>query len=481
MNYKMIFYFIGYVLLTVAVLMLFPLLVAVWYREPSGIIFLYCSVAIACIGGLLTRMKPENSAFYAKDSFVVTALSWIVMSVAGSLPFYFSSAIPRFTDALFECVSGFTTTGASILPEVECLPNCMNFWRCLTQLIGGMGVIVFMLALIPSTGGQDLYLMKAESPGVNVGKLVPKVKKTAFYLYTIYFALTSLMIVGMVIAGAPVFDSICTSFTTTSTGGFGIRNTSLGAYPVAVQYVVAVFLFFSGINYSFYFYLAIRRFKDAFKMEEFLLYSLIFWGAVIVILLTLTKIGGYGMEEGFRAAFLQVGSIMTTAGFSSVDFDQWPSLAKTILVMLMFAGGCAGSTCGGIKISRLGIYMKTVRKEIRQLCHPRMVKVIKVDGKPLPHNHLRSANIFLISYLFIFVISLLLVSVDNYDFTTNFTAVASALGNIGPGLSMVGPTKNFALYSDFSKIVLMFDMIAGRLEIFPLLVLFSPVTWKKNS
>lgn len=475
----MIFYLLGWLLNTVAALMILPFTVSIYYGEDCGKYFLLCSVAMFMVGLFLTRKRPKYTKFYAKEGFVITALSWILLSVTGCLPFFLSKEIPSFTNALFECISGFTTTGASILHAVEPLSRCMNFWRCFIQWIGGMGVIVFMLALIPLSGGQDLYLMKAESPGPNVGKLVPKIQKTAYYLYAIYFALTMLEIISLVIAGMPFYDSVCTSFATTSTGGFGVKNDSICSYSPTIQYIMTLFLFLSGFNYNFYFFVWIKRFRDAISMQEIKLYIAIFFGSIAVITFNIFQTG-YTFEESFRHASFQVGSIMTTAGFSSADFDVWPGLSKSILVLLMFIGGCAGSTCGGIKISRILIYLKTVKKEIAQLCHPRNVKVIKIDGKPLAHNVLRSANIFLIVYMMIFVGSTLLISVDEFDLVTNFTAVASALGNIGPGLSLVGPTRNFDLYSGFSKYVLMFDMLAGRLELFPLLVCLSPSTWKKN-
>lgn len=478
MNITMIFYMLGWILNIMAGLMMFPFMVSIYYKEANGKYFILCAFIMLFIGFLLTRKRPKNTKFYAKEGFIMTALSWILLSVTGCLPFYFSQEIPDFTNALFETISGFTTTGASILHEVEYMSHCMMFWRCLTQWIGGMGVLVFLLALIPLTGGQDLYLMKAESPGPSVGKLVPKVQKTAYYLYAIYFTVTVMEIICLVIAKAPLFDAVCTSFTTTSTGGFGTRNASLGAYSPAIQYVVTVFLFIAGFNYIFFFLIWIKRLKEAFSMEEIRLYCIFFFLSVGIIMLDLINHAGYSIEEGFRHSAFQVGSIITTAGFSSADFDAWPELSKTVLVLLMFIGGCAGSTCGGIKISRILIYLKTLKKELNQLCHPRNIKVIHMDGKPIAHPVLRSANIFLITYLLIFVLSILLVSIDNYDSATNFTAVASALGNIGPGLSLVGPTMNFDLYSDFSKYVLMFDMLAGRLELFPMLVLLSPATWR---
>lgn len=480
MNITMIIYLLGWILNIVAALMLLPFAVSIYYSEASGKYFLICALIMFAIGFALTRKRPKNSKFYAKEGFVMTALSWLLLSVTGCLPFYLSGEIPSFTNALFECISGFTTTGASILSDVEKMSRCMMFWRCFIQLIGGMGVLVFMLALIPLTGGQDLYLMKAESPGPNVGKLAPKVQKTAYYLYAIYFALTLLEIICLIIAGAPLYDAVCTSFTTTSTGGFGIKNSSLGGYSPTIQYIVTIFLYLSGLNYNFFFFLWIKRLKDAFSIQEIRLYTGIFFGSIVIIAADIIRHSGYAIEAGFRHAAFQVGSIMTTAGFSSADFETWPSLSKSVLVLLMFIGGCAGSTCGGIKVSRILIYLKTVKKELAQLCHPRNVKVIKIDDKPLAHTVLRSANIFLIVYIIIFIISTLLISIDGFDLITNFTAVASAVGNIGPGLSLVGPTQNFDLFSGFSKYVLMFDMLAGRLELFPLLVLLSPSTWKRQ-
>ena len=475
----MIIYVLGWILTTIAALMLLPFSVSIYYRDPTGKYFLICILVMLIPAFFAIRKRPKDTRFYARDGFVMTALSWLLLSVVGSLPFYLSKEIPSFTNALFECISGFTTTGASILHDVETMSRSMMFWRCFTQWIGGMGVLVFMLALIPMTGGQDLYIMKAESPGPNVGKLVPKVRQTAYYLYAIYTALTLLEIISLFIAGMPLYDAVCTSFTTTSTGGFGVRSASIGAYSPVIQNVMSIFLFLSGMNYNFYFLLLIKRFKEAFSIQEIQLYALIFFSSIAVIAFDLTRIG-YTLEECIRYAAFQVGSIMTTAGFATADFDTWPSLSKTILFVLMFVGGCAGSTTGGIKVVRILTYLKTIKKEIAHLCHPRNVKILKMDGKPLAHDILRSTNVFLAVYMTIFVCSVLLVSVDNQDLITNFTAVASALGNIGPGLAKVGPTCNFDLFSPFSKYVLMFDMLAGRLELFPLLVLLAPSTWRRR-
>ncbi len=480
MNFAMIFYLLGRVIQVVGAMMAVPCVVALIYRERSGIFFLFCGIAMFAVGTLFTIKKPANKKFYSREGFVMTALSWIVLSATGAIPFWLSGEIPSYTDALFECISGFTTTGASIVPAVEDLSHCVNFWRCFIQLIGGMGVLVFLLALLPVTGGQDLYIMKAESPGPNVGKLVPKVRQTAYYLYVIYFLLTGALIVSLIIAGMPVFDSICTAFATTSTGGFGVRNDSISSYAPQVQYVIAAFLFLSGFNYNFYFYFKSGHWKDAFKIEEVRLYAGIFIFILLVIAGALIFISGMDTESAFRHSFFQVGSIMTTAGFSSADFDMWPAICRELLILLMFIGGCAGSTCGGIKVSRLLLYIKMIKREVSGLCHPKSVSVIKMDGKKVDGAILKSAMVFLSAYAVIFVVSILLISLDGFDFTTDFTAVASALGNIGPGFSGVGPTKNFTAFSDFSKYVLMFDMLAGRLELFPMLVLLTPATWKRR-
>ena len=480
MNYAMIFYLLGRVVQVVGSMMVAPFIVSLVYSEKAGWYYLFCGIAMFIVGTLLTIRKPKKTAFYAKDGFVMTSLSWIVLSAAGALPFWLSGEIPSYTDALFECISGFTTTGASIVPAVEDLSKCTNFWRCFIQLIGGMGVLVFLLALLPLTGGRDLYIMKAESPGPSVGKLAPKVRQTAYYLYVIYFFLTAALFISLLIAGMPAYDALCTALATTSTGGFGVKNDSLGGYSHTIQYIVAGFLFFAGLNYNFYFFLWTRRFKEAFSIEEIRAYAVAFWGAVVLIALNLISAGTYGAEPAFRHAFFQVGSIMTTAGFSSVDFENWPALSRDIIICLMLVGGCAGSTSGSIKVSRILIYIKMLARELSSLCHPKSVRVICMDGKRVSSDVIRSTMVFLAAYVVIFAVSVLLVSLDGSDFTTDFTAVASALGNIGPGFSLVGPARNFAFLSDFSKAVLMFDMLAGRLELFPMLVLLSPATWRKN-
>lgn len=478
MNYSIIIYIIGWILKLEAVFMMLPGITAVIYREKSGIAFLITMV-LCLLGGIpLTWKKPQKKAFYIREGFVTVALSWIVLSVMGAVPFVISGVIPHPIDALFETVSGFTTTGASIVPAVEELPRCMNIWRCFTHWIGGMGVLVFILSILPLTGGYHMNLMKAESPGPSVSKLVPKVQSTAKILYGIYMGMTVLQIIFLLLGKMPLFDALCTAFGTAGTGGFGIKNNSIAGYSTYLQVVITVFMILFGVNFNVYFLILTKKVKQALKTEEVRYYLGIIAVAIVVIALNVRHMFG-SLGEAFQQSAFQVGSIITTTGFATTDFDLWPSVAKTILVMLMFVGASAGSTGGGIKVSRFVILCKTVRKELHLYLHPNAVKKIKMDSKPIPHEVVRATNIFLIVYVIVFAASAFLIAFDNFDLITNFTAVAATLNNIGPGLALVGPTKNFALFSYFSKSVLIFDMLAGRLELFPLLLLFVKDTWKK--
>ena len=407
------------------------------------------------------------------------ALGWIVMSIMGCLPFVFSGEIPFFFDALFEIISGFTTTGASILTDVEALSKCMLFWRSFSHWVGGMGVLVFILAILPLAGGEhNLQLMKAESPGPSVSKLVPRLRETAMMLYKIYLGMTVLMIVILAVSGMPLFDTLCLTFGTAGTGGFGVLNSSAAGYTTFQQAVITVFMMLFGVNFSFYFLLLYKKAKDAFSMEEVRWYFVIYFGAVLLITVNLAGQAGSVLEHFHHAAF-QAASIMTTTGFSTVDFNLWPQLSKAVLLLLMFIGACAGSTGGGMKVSRIVVYMKSIKREMAALIHPRSVKVMKLEGKAVDSAMLRSIFSFLSAYLVIFVVSLLIVTLDGFDLETNFSAVAATFNNIGPGLGGVGPTSNFAGYSVLSKLVLSLDMLIGRLEIFPILLLFAPNTWKK--
>lgn len=479
MNIGIVFYFLGWVLGIEGILMILPCVVALIYQEPSGFYFLGVALFCGISGWLLAHKKLKSTVFYAKEGFVAVSLSWIVLSFFGALPFFLSGEIPLLEDALFEVISGFTTTGASVLSDVEALSRCMLMWRSFTHWIGGMGVLVFILAVLPLAGGYNIHIMRAESPGPSVGKLVPRVRTTAKILYLIYLFITVVQIILLLFTGMPLFDSMAMSFGTAGTGGFGIVNSSCGDYTALQQWIFTIFMILFGVNFNVYYLFLIRKPKDALHCEEMRGYL----GIILVSTLLITwNIRGMfpNILTALRHAAFQVGSIITTTGYSTTDFDLWPGFSKTILVSLMFIGACAGSTGGGIKVSRIAIAVKTVNKELSSLIHPRNVKVLKYEGKPIEHNVLRSINTYLVAYILIFVVSLLLISLDNFDLTTNFTSIAATLNNIGPGLEKVGPTCNFGIFSPFNKYILMFDMLAGRLELFPMLLLFSPRTWMRE-
>lgn len=478
MNYSIILYIIGWILNVQAALMILPCVTALIYGEKSGWAFVITMVISLIVGLPLVIKKPKNRVFYLREGYVSTALSWIILSIFGSLPFVISGHIPNPVDALFETVSGFTTTGASILTDVEALPHCLLMWRSFTHWIGGMGVLVFLLTLIPMTGGSHMNLMKAESPGPSVSRLLPKVKSTAKVLYSIYIVMTLIPMVLLLIGKMPLFDTIALTFGTAGTGGFGIKNDSLASYTTYQQAVITVFMILFGVNFNAYFFIVMKQFKQAFEIEEVKAYlCIILASSLFIACNTLHMFDNFG--QAFHHAAFQVGSIITTTGYATTDFNLWPGASKIILVILMFIGACAGSTGGGIKVSRFIIMFKTVSKELKLLLHPRSVKKIQIDGRPVEHETVRSTNVFLIVYIMIFATSVFLVSLDNFDLTTTFTAIAATLNNIGPGLEMVGPTGNFSQFSNMSKLVMIFDMLAGRLELFPLLLLFVPNTWKK--
>ena len=479
MNYSMIFYIIGWILDVEAALLVPSLAVSLIYHESCALAFFITIVLCLIPGVILVRKQPKNKVFYTREGSVTVALSWIVMSITGSIPFLLSGSITNPVDALFETVSGFTTTGASILPAVEPLQHGILFWRSFTHWIGGMGVLVFLLCLLPLTGsGYHMNLMKAESPGPSVTKLVPKVQSTAKILYGIYFGLTVIEFVFLLFGGMPVFESLLTAFGTAGTGGFGFRNDSFGSFSPYIQWVVTIFMILFGVNFNAYFLLLMRRFRRAAASEEVRAYFLII--AVAVGIITCNIYSMYnGLGEALRQAAFQVGSIITTTGFSSCDFDLWPTLSKEILVMLMFVGACAGSTGGGMKVSRILILGKTLKKELKQALHPQVVAPVRMDGKLLNHETIRATNVYVAAYIFIFAASFLLISLDGFDMVTNFTAIAATLNNIGPGLNQVGPMMNFGSYSNPAKLVMIFDMLAGRLEIFPMLVFFLPDTWRR--
>ena len=478
MNYSMIFFILGWIFNFEAAFMLLPGITAIIYQEKNGLAFLITMIICLAIGLPLTRKKPQNKVFHAKEGAVTVALSWIVLSMAGAFPFVISGSIPNPIDAMFETVSGFTTTGASILSDVEALSHCMLLWRSFTHWIGGMGVLVFILCLLPLTGGYHMNLMKAESPGPSVSKLVPKVQTTAKILYTIYLMLTVLQMILLLIGRMPLFDTVCLTFGTAGTGGFGIKNDSIAGYSTYNQIVITVFMILFGVNFNVYYLLLTKKVVQAAKSEEVRYYFGII--AVAIIAIAINTKGMYtSFGRAIQQAAFQVGSIITTTGYATTNFNVWPVLSKTILVMLMFVGACAGSTGGGIKVSRLMILCKSARKELQLYLHPNAVKKIKMDDKAIPHEVVRATNMFLFVYILIFVVSLLVISLDNFDMVSNFTAITATLNNIGPGLGAVGPTGNFGCYSYLSKVVMIFDMLAGRLEIFPLLLLFKRDTWRK--
>lgn len=477
MNRSIILYILGWILKLEGLFMILPCIVALIYQESAGWYFLWVLLASLVTGVLMTMKKPRSTIFYLREGCIATALSWILMSLVGCLPFYFSGSIPSFTDALFETISGFTTTGASILENVEALPYCMLFWRSFTHWIGGMGVLVFLLAVIQMTGGSNMNLMRAESPGPSVGKLVPKVMHTARILYVIYFGLTIIQIILLLAGHMSVFDALTTAFGTAGTGGFGIKNDSMMSYSPYIQWVVTIFMILFGINFNAYYLLLFRKWKQALHMEEVWHYLGVIAAAIVIIMINLNNYMT-GFADTLRHAAFQVASIITTTGFATVDFDQWPQTARTVLILLMFIGACAGSTGGGIKVSRFVVMVKMMIRELGSYVYPKSVKRIKIDGKPVDQEVIRSISIYFVTFILLFVASILLVSVEGHDLVTNFTAVAATINNIGPGMAQVGPTQNFGFFSGFSKYVLMFDMLAGRLELFPLLVLVYPPCWR---
>ena len=479
MNYSIVLYILGCVLKFESAFLVLPALVGLIYREHASVSYLAVAVLCLILGVLLTHKKPRSTNLYTREGFVAVALSWIIMSIFGAIPFVLTGDIPFYVDALFETISGFTTTGSSILTDVESISKASLFWRSFSHWIGGMGVFVFIMAILPMMGGSTMNLMKAESPGPSVSKLVPHVKDTAKILYGIYIAITICEATILRALGMPLFDSLTTTFGTVGTGGFGIRNDSIAGYSPAIQITITVFMILSGINYTAYFYILTGKIKELFKIEEVRWYLAIILGSVAVITWNVRSLYPT-FNETLRHAFFQVGSIITTTGYATTDFDLWPALSKTLLVTLMFIGACAGSTSGGIKVSRILILLKTIRKELSLIIHPRQVKKIRMDGHPVDHETLRSANVFLVVYFVLLLTSMLLISVDEFDFTTNFTSVVTMLNNIGPGLNLVGPTQNFSIFSPFSKFVLMFDMLAGRLELFPMMILLMPSTWKRK-
>ena len=478
MNLSIIRYILCRVVEFAGVFLLLPCLVAVIYQEKEGFVFLLVAAGCLLIGSIGKHWKPKSKVFYAKEGFVTVSLSWIVLSVIGALPFFLTREIPSYVDALFETISGLTTTGDTILADVEVLARCTQFWRCFTHWLGGMGVLVLILAILPLSGSYNMHLMRAESPGPSVGKLVPKVKNTAMILYGIYIVITITEIIALLFCGLPLYDAMTLTFSTVGTGGFGVLNSSIAEYSFAAQSVFIIFMILCGVNFNLYYLFLIKRPKEALKSEELHLYLLLMFGGAALIAWNIR--GEFAnLFEAFHAALFHTASVMTTTGFSTVDFNLWPEFSKMILLLLMFVGACAGSTGGGFKVSRLLLVMKSIRNELSYIVHPRSIKKIHMDGKTVSESVIKSTQIYVMTYVVIYLLSLLILSLDKYDFVTNFSAVAANLNNVGPGFGVVGPVGNFSGYSALSKFVLMFDMLTGRLELFPMLILFSVRTWKR--
>lgn len=489
MNYRMLLFVIGRILAVEAALMLLPLTAAIIFGE-NLLPFIIPILLLVILALLFSSKSPKNTSLSARDGFVSVGLSWIIMSLFGALPFIISGEIPRFIDAFFETVSGFTTTGASILSEVESVSKGLLLWRSFTHWIGGMGILVFVLAIMPSSdmkSARFMHLMRAESPGPTVGKVVPKLAHTSRIMYGIYILLTALLLVLLLVGKMPLFDALCHTFGTAGTGGFSTKNDSIASYSPYCQYVMATFMIMFGINFNIYYFLIIRQFLKAIKSEELWTYLIIVATSVggITVALSLSGMSsalvGASLEESFRMAYFQVASIISTSGFSTVDFNLWPTFTHAILVVLMFIGASAGCTGGGIKVSRVLLLVKNAAREILYILNPRVVKTVKLEGRRVDHETVRGTTSYLIIFIGIFSASVLaVVAAEGCDLVSGFTSVAACLNNIGPGLGAVGPASNFGWMTDISKLILSFDMLAGRLELFPILILFSPSTWKKT-
>lgn len=480
MNYRMIAKTLGWILFFEAIFLLVPTVTAVCYREETVWAFLWSMLLCATVGGACLLVKPKTAVTYNKEGFLIVAFGWIVMSAFGALPFYLSHAIPSFTDALFETVSGFTTTGASILSgaEIEALPKSLLTWRSFTHWIGGMGVLVFLMVFLPLSGGRNIHLMQAESTGASVSKLVPKIRSTARILYLIYTALTLVQFI-LLVFDMPVFDAMNTAFATAGTGGFTIKGDGFASYSPYAQIVVTVFMVLFSINFASFYLILCGRLKEALNTEVKTFLCIVTTAILFITLNVRFADFGYSWGEAFLHSAFSVASVISTTGFATANFNLWPTFSQTVLVLLMFIGACAGSTGGGMKVSRIIVLFKGATHEVKRITHPKQVKKIVMDKRVVEHEVVRRINGFLFAYILVFIGSLLLICLDGFDFTTNFTAVVATLNNIGPGLGVVGPDGNFAPFSDFSKYVFMFNMLAGRLELFPMLVLFLPSTWRK--
>ena len=480
MNRRVVFNILGRILVSEAMLLILPIIVALIYKE-STVFALLISTFVALVLGLplILFLKPKSSVIFAKEGFLIVSLAWIAMSAIGALPFFISGEIPSYIDAFFETVSGFTTTGASILTDIESMSKSLLFWRSFTHWIGGMGVLVFIMAIMPNISDRSIHIIRAEMPGPIVGKLLPKVKDTAKILYLIYIALTLILVVLLIAGGMPVLDSFIHAFGTAGTGGFGIKADSIASYSPYIQWVLAIGMLVFGINFNLYFLILIRRFKTALKSTELWVYLSIVAISSVIICLNIFPIYG-NFSDSIRHSAFQVSSIITTTGYTTADFNSWPELSKALLLVLMFIGGCAGSTAGGLKVSRVCMLFKTVKREIKHLLHPRSVGSVKFEGKRVEEDVINSINTYFATYMFCFFFIFIVLSFDNFDLLTDFSATAACFNNVGPGFGAVGPIGSFAGYSDISKIVLSFAMLFGRLEIYPMIIALSPATWTKK-
>ena len=479
MNISIILYTLGRVLAIESAFMVLPGIVAIIYRENNWWTYFVVALVGMLTGLLISLKKPKNTQFFAKEGFASVGLAWFLISLTGALPPFISREIPNYIDAVFEMSSGFTTTGATILTDVEAMSHATLFWRSFSHWIGGMGIFVFLLAVMPMVGGVNMHLLRAESPGPVVGKLVPKMKDSSQILYFIYIFLTVVQILSLWIMGMSFFEAVCTACATAGTGGFGVYNSSIASFSTLIKWDVTIFMILYGINFNVYFLILARKFKNIFKMEEVRTYLLVIVVSVLIITLNIFK-----MYDSFGGALtdaaFQVASIITTTGFATCDFNLWPSLAKTILVILMITGACAGSTGGGLKFSRVLILIKAVRQEINSFIHPRSVKAVGMDDRTVDKAVVKSVCVYGVLFTLIYLGSVFIVSIDKYDMVTNFTAVLATMNNVGPGFEVVGATGNYAGFNYLSKIVFIFDMLAGRLELYPILLLFVPMMWKKH-
>ena len=480
MNHKMVFRTVGKIVLAEAAMLLLPTFVSLLYGENCIWSFLITiAVALVIGGALVLGLRPKDKVIYAKEGFVIVALAWLSLSLIGALPFTISGEIPSYIDAVFETVSGFTTTGASILTDVESMSYGLLFWRSFTLWVGGMGVLVFAMAIIPNFSDRSIHILRAEVPGPTVGKLVPRMKDTAKILYLIYIVMTVLEIILLLCGGMPLFDSVVHSLGTAGTGGFGIKADSIGGYSPYLQWVIGIFMLLFGINFNLYYLLLIRQFKPVFKSGELWAYIGITTAAVVLICVNIWPLYEE-FSEVLRQSFFQVSSILTTTGYATTDFNQWPDFSKAILLLLMCIGGCAGSTAGGIKVSRVVMIFKQIGSELQHMLHPRSVKVVHFEGKKVDQQTLHGVGVYLMIYVLCLAAVTLVVSLDPFGLETNLSAAMACFNNIGPGLGIVGPAGSYAAYSNLSKAMLTFAMLFGRLEIFPMLLFFSPATWSKK-